>query len=418
MLSAFGLICLQYSCKPDGPVELRPSQSAFPANALYVDTFSVTSYTVKVDSLRSDGLSQNLLGSYVDPVFGKSTASFYTQFSLPVVGVNFGNPSELVVDSIILSLDHELFYGKNDAQNFRVFEVTKNILEDSALLYSNQNIEYNTTSIGDLNNYTPALADTQMRIPLNSFWARKFLDAPATTYSDNTAFKNYFKGLYVSVNNASQPSGEGAIYYFNLLSDLSKLTLYYKNVSTTATFTQDFVITNNEARVNHFTHDYTGTPVAAQFTNSSSGQDFIYVQSMAGVKSKVLFTGLKNFLDQNDNSILINKAEVVLPVDESNTGFSDYPPHEKLILLAADSLGNQNLIIDQLEGSAYYGGIYDKSAKEYRFNIARHISLLSANNLPDFGFYIVAGAGAVNANRTVLKGGNNIKLQITYTKIE
>jgi hypothetical protein len=38
--------------------------------------FNLTTFTIKEDSLKSDDLSSSLLGSYVDPVFGKSTRVF------------------------------------------------------------------------------------------------------------------------------------------------------------------------------------------------------------------------------------------------------------------------------------------------------------------------------------------------------
>ena len=44
------------------------------------DTVTVWAYTILHDSTRSDETPTNILGSIVDPVFGKTTASFHAQF--------------------------------------------------------------------------------------------------------------------------------------------------------------------------------------------------------------------------------------------------------------------------------------------------------------------------------------------------
>ena len=53
--------------------------------------FNLTTFTVKEDSIKSDDLSLSLLGSYVDPVFGKSTASLITQFVSSTNQLDFGS---------------------------------------------------------------------------------------------------------------------------------------------------------------------------------------------------------------------------------------------------------------------------------------------------------------------------------------
>ena len=51
-------------------------------NVVYIDTCTLVAYTVKDDSIRTDNTVYNLLGSNNDPVFGKNTASFYSQVLL------------------------------------------------------------------------------------------------------------------------------------------------------------------------------------------------------------------------------------------------------------------------------------------------------------------------------------------------
>ncbi len=78
-------------------------------NVFTVDTTAVIAYSQIVDSVKTDETSLTLLGSMVDPVFGSSTASFYTQFRLSQTAFDFGTTP--FPDSLVLALDYEDFYG-------------------------------------------------------------------------------------------------------------------------------------------------------------------------------------------------------------------------------------------------------------------------------------------------------------------
>ena len=73
------------------------------------DTFSVFAYSVREDSVKTDKLGLSLLGSMFDPVFGKTTASIYTELRLTSLQLNFGEGA--VIDSIILKMAYVGVYG-------------------------------------------------------------------------------------------------------------------------------------------------------------------------------------------------------------------------------------------------------------------------------------------------------------------
>jgi len=84
-------------------------------NVDYQDSTTLVTKTVSVDSLRTDETllitANALLGTYLDPVFGKTFASLYTQLRLPTNNPLFGtNP---LIDSVILSLVYDpAYFGK------------------------------------------------------------------------------------------------------------------------------------------------------------------------------------------------------------------------------------------------------------------------------------------------------------------
>jgi len=79
----------------------------------FTDTVSIEASTFLEDSLRSDETvaAFNLAGSYTDPVFGLSNASFFTQLRLPNNNTNFTFGVSPVLDSVVLTLAYADYYG-------------------------------------------------------------------------------------------------------------------------------------------------------------------------------------------------------------------------------------------------------------------------------------------------------------------
>lgn len=433
LLPAVFFIFITISCKEKNipGTEIQPPSDKL--DLIYTDTITVVSYTVKENKIRTDETFLNLLGTYVDPIFGLAEASFCTQFLLPVPNLDFGNPSELQVDSMILSLRYQGYYGNTDPQTFKVYELTENIV-NSEVYYSNDTVSYNPIEVGAIYNHVPNTSDSiniggtntdpHLRIKLKNSFAQKFINASGSSnMSTNEAFTSFFKGLYIKPDNVPV-QGKGGIFYFQLLSNISKLTLYYTNTSTNISSSQDFVINELSARFNLFKQDYnfiTNNPVAAAINDTSIGKEKVYIQSMGGLKTKIYFPYFKNLASKGN--LIINQAQLVLSLNEDGTGTNQYAPHSRLTLAAAREDGSNAIIIDQLEGEAYFGGDFSTTSKEYRFNITRHMQRLINGQVPeDYGLFILPSGSAVNANRTVLHGSNkehpkHIKLILTYTKL-
>jgi hypothetical protein len=72
-----------------------------------------------------------VLGSYVDPKFGSFDGSFYTQVRLAGVNPNFGSPSTIAVDSMVIALEYAGYYGDLSTQKFEVFALNEDLNNDS-----------------------------------------------------------------------------------------------------------------------------------------------------------------------------------------------------------------------------------------------------------------------------------------------
>jgi hypothetical protein len=75
-------------------------------NGITTDTFELYTYSIVEDSTETKNASNVLLGSYQDPKFGKVEAAVYTEFRLPGLNPNFGDPTQIVIDSFVLALEY------------------------------------------------------------------------------------------------------------------------------------------------------------------------------------------------------------------------------------------------------------------------------------------------------------------------
>jgi len=428
LLSAF----LFTNCKDDNNelgLDLQP-----PGDKLGVhsdDTSTVIAYSKLVDSVKTDETSQSLLGSMVDPVFGRSTASFYTQFRLSTTAHDFGTTP--FPDSLVLALDYNGFYGdSNAAITVKVYELAEKILVDT-VYYSNQTLETKTLLLGEktfVPDYSSKVVigeDTlapHLRIRLSDITqnlAIRLLTAPPDSMDNNTSFLNYFYGLYVTAEHAT--SG-GQIMYLDLLSTLSEMQLYYHNASEDS-LQFDYLINSNCGRFGSFTHDYSlGDPNfrAQVFENDTAlGNELCYIQALAGVKTFVRFPNIKNYYA--NGPVAVNEARFFLSCNE------DKPSYEgatQLVMVKRTADSSYTILDDQLDGAGFFGGYYDDSLNGYWFRITSTIQELMRTEDPDYGYEIYLSGGAVNAERVLLDGTlpsspvpieDRMKLVVTYTKI-
>jgi hypothetical protein len=398
-------------------------------NVKSTDTTTVVAYSQIADSVKTDETSVSLLGSILDPVFGKTTASFYTQFRLSLSAFDYGTTP--FPDSLILTLDYNGIYGDSTSpMTVKVYELEDQLFIDSAY-FSNESKAVKSTLLGQLT-FTPNLTDSvviagdtlapHLRINLTNLTdelAMKLLYAPSDTMASNASFVNYFHGLYI----AAEPANSGgSIIYFDLMSVLTGLSMYYHNALSDS-LRYDYVINSSCARFGNFTHDYTlGDPAfKAQVIDkdTSLGKNVCYVQALGGVKTSLKFPHIKEYY--SNGKIAVNEARFFMYANDPE---SEFAPAGTLVLVSRTSDSSYTITSDQLEGTAYFGGSYDKNSHGYWFRITSTIQELMRSTEPDYGFEIYVSGGAVNAQRVILNGTDpqlpvlpedRMKLVITYT---
>lgn len=424
------LILLMGSCAKDpGQIgyNIQPEDSRL--NVAFSDTSTIYAYSELIDSIRTDNLSANAFGSLRDPVFGSTTAGFYTQFSLSFPEKDFG--TNRVLDSLVFQLDYIDQFGDTNAtlvaHTYQMYEG----IDDSSAYYSILQLPLGAT---DYSNYSfvPNISDSvivdsvtlppMLRLNLSDIsteLGQYLLDATVTNMESNDVFREYFNGLFIQ----SEPVYEdGTIVNFELTSSYSELKLYYSNDSATG-LVYDYIMTSSTASVNKYEHSYSSASpeFKSQLVDGDTmlGQHQYYVQGYGGSKALIKIPHIFDWAKKEN--VAINEAKLVLPgVDDSE--FLDYPA--QLALLSIQEDDGALTLLDQNEGDGYFGGYYNDDNNTYEFRITRYIqSLINDTTMTNKGLYLYMYGGTINPERFIFKGNNSgadttgIRLELLYTDL-
>lgn len=400
-------------CKDENELGLNILPTSDLINTVFSDTSTVITSTAYDDSVRTDELSIQLLGSDSDQVFGTSNAGIFAQVNLegtPAFGLSADG------DSIFLSLAYLDYYGDTTtAQTVHVYRLIDPMYIDSTYYSWKYFTHDSLNELGSLNfspkpnswdtvNNLPAIP--QIRIRLADWLADSIVaQVGSGTFLSNELWLNYFKGIYIK---ADPISNAGAISYLNFFN--SKLTMYFHNtIDTTA-----YVFSLTGSRVNRFNHNHATLAAGNHIGNPADTVNFL--QSMAGLKTTIKFPYLKHFKDSG--SILIHRAELSITAEP---GGINTPLPDNLILITRNSAGEKVFPVDYYETSGYYGGNLNPSTNVYTFNIARHLQRYVDGIVDNADFELIVSGNGVIADRAVIKSGssasNRMKLSIYYTKL-
>jgi hypothetical protein len=401
----------------------------------YDTTIEVSAYSTFEESVASDETSVNLLGSMTTETFGMTSASFYTQIRTAILNPEFNENTE--IDSVILTMVYSDAYGNiNTEQNLKIFRLTDSLsLAHSYFSDTSFNIEEaytyadfsffpdtNKIIIVDTTDDDTTFQAARLKINLNEYFAQDILnlgDGDTSVWNSQENFVNAFKGLYIQSENITT-SGEGGILSFDLLSDYSNITMYYKNSEEDDSLSHVFNINLNCARVGRYEHDYSliTDPDFVVQGDSIIGNDYIFLQCLGGINAELKFPGIKAWAESG--SKVINEAKITFSLAEETT--TEYPPSKNLIFFKNTESGGFDFMRDQLQGEDYFGGKYNSSSRSYTFRIALHLQDLIAGEM-DLGAGLFPNAKSIKASQMKFFGLKNgeprsIKLQITYTDLE
>ena len=315
--------------------------------------YSLKNFSEKVNPVQTNSLPSFLLGSYNHPQFGNSISSFVGQIVPNEYNHDFGD--NVVLDSVVLTMPYysrgvetseegdityeiDSVYGDSPIKisvfrnNFflRTFDPYADF-DSSQSYFSNASLsveeaidsyqmegellfeiedftpsaeQINLTEIDTAGNtfvsqrLAPALR-FKLDNPNDSFWENNFFENqnnPVLTNESN--FKDFFRGLYIKIENVGQ---DGTMMLLNLASSNSKLTIHYTSDNTTIgdsdTGSVDEVETNQHEYIMNFSGNLFNVfdnenLIDVSLIDQTSGNENIYLDGGEGVITKLdLFSG-------------------------------------------------------------------------------------------------------------------------------
>jgi hypothetical protein len=339
LLLALAVLFFAACRREDSELTLNAKELDYQAGSYFTDTITVNTSTTYVKDTVISSTGVLLCGAYQDPELGNVFTKAFTQMHLANEYVNYTGAS---VTSTVLRIDYSYGYGDTlQDQTFDVYELPAP-LEASKTYYT-------LTSPQDVSSLTPIGSATlkvkpntpsaYIDVTIDNAFGTKVLNA--ANLSSNDVFIFRMNGLAI----VPRDQDKGAVIQINNLDDNTFLAVgYTQNGLANAAFLK---INTKCARYYTAGFDRSGTALASLTTSyselpSSATSGNLYLQSMTGLKMKVTFPYIKEFLHQEGTNILVNKAILYLPITTGSNTI--YPEPSALAMIMTD--GNGKILKD------------------------------------------------------------------------
>lgn len=444
-------------------------------SALFTDTVSIRAYTIKDDSVQSGSFTQTLFGQFNDPVFGKTVVGLALDLARPSTFARIKNGAE--IDSVILVLPYGTnFFGDTTLASTYAIQVRPLDEPFQFSTYSNKQWQVKPDVIGStlLTRYAYKSTDSlyvtkyldgkdstvqvvpQLRIPLDKEYFKSLMgySVDSATMSTAAGFRSHVKGLYLSID-PDASNGIGGLMSFVAMQGVSGVELTYRqsgelsgdniSIDTVRTFFEisPAVYTASlsyvQGMASSVQNEYS-PEVLAQMDTPVAGKEEIYLHAPTGLRGKIIFPNIDHL---KGKGISINKAELVLYVDQEKMAGPFSQPAPRLTLYRQDVAGQRRNIPDGAAISSTtggymdnrslnfldFGGWYNSGTKRYVFYLTSYIQDVLQGKINGNELYIAPVAvseayvptlPALSAGGRVIIGGGNhpeyrMKLNLYYT---
>lgn len=428
---------------------------------------SVTAFSQGYGIIQANSLNINTIGLYDNAVFGKTKSNFVTQLELSAVNPTFDTKLFVSMDSVVMTIPYfskslSVLDGRTTYQldsingsapiNLKVFESgffmtdldPNTNFQQAQKYYANQDAEidgFKNPIV--LNNYVSPVPGKEylenemfvpdpkevvifkrtnelkmttdvetrlaprMRLHLDkNYFKQKILSAPDGKLTTNTAFKNYFRGLYFQVADAAQgqllkmdfSKGNITVYYTEYSGlDTAGLPIKYTDtdgVSKDKKIIKTVVMNMSGNKINLIQQTNAAAYTAGLATaNPALGDQKLYLKG--GNEGSIAIIDLFGSADTDNNKVpdeldqirakgwLINEASLSFYIDNTTMGTAPEPNrlylydlnnNRPIIDYATDISTNSNTKLNK----SIHGGIIEtdatsKRGTRYKFRITNHL---------------------------------------------
>lgn len=412
----FGFACFISACEADEEEETTPAMVDV-ENQLDLqktDTSSLVVFNLPQDPEGGVNFSRDLVGLIEDPTFGKTKAITYAEVRPPSDGLFLGDTFNIDSARMFIALNQSSpFSGKaGEEVKFSLFQIDEP-LNPGAVYSIDAQIDYSASPWGQFTGTIDSNTNL-ISFPLNSDFIQHMEGISLNEQGDLRLFADFFRGI------ALVPEDESGniILHTQLVDGNSGIDIFYQD-----SFEVRLNVTESSIRVGTFQHDFSGT-VLEELMSSAENQEKVYLKSLGGVKANVRFPHLNSFFEQPGDKILVNKAELILPVIK-NEGLSR-------IALIGNNENNRNVPLNQViprEEQPFNVVQYNTTEQEFRVDVTR-VMQSKFNSIADgkapqlegvsFFIFLDDGQNPVAARNIVLsnkRGEESVKLSLQYSII-
>lgn len=384
--------------------------------------FDVVAFNEVLGPVQTNNFGSMPLGSYTDPVYGRTDYSFVSQLDLPTSNPSFG--IDPVLDSVVINLPYfstatdfdgeattyevDSLYGTEAItlqiyrNNFLLNDFDINDVTSQAVYYSDlgQVIDAQKGALILDHSFYPDSREViiqsvdedgeeseierlspRLRVQLDrTYWQNVIIDAAGTTgLSSNNNFRNYFRGLYFKV---SSITGQGHLSLIDI--ENATVDFYLKiNVQDVSDLDNDgdtdevniidteFTLSfggNNVSLFDNSLRDNALTTIIQGADDSSLGEERLYLKGGSG--SLVLIDLFGPDLDMNGeadalteiiaNQWIINDASLTFYVDQSAVNAGSTEPERIIIYNYDDNAVLVDYIFDQAADKSGHLGVLER----------------------------------------------------------
>ena len=371
-------LLLYISCDESSEVGIELEDRNNSLGAKYID-IPLTASNIYLDSVRTD-YGSLIFGQYDNPVFGKTKAIGYSQFSPEIISpdlvtedLSIQPADSSILDSVKLFLSYSYIHGDEFEEEQ---EVSVRLIEDTlftgGIYLSSKAIPLVTSKspIGFSQFTVNKPGDTLLTIPLTMNYGDLLFNMAKQGLSDRE-IRESTKGI------AFDPGANNKLILgFDLGNEFSRIILYYHNSNedtVSSVYRLRFDSPLSKYYSNYLTDRSSSTlsSIDIKNLNEFSINDKIYWQSGSGIYPMIDLTGFKNFIDTAKN-IILNKVELSMgPLDSSDKKYIN-PPNTAIYYFAKDNNNINSSGIETspmnnviLKDNAYYGQDEDPAYYAY-----------------------------------------------------
>lgn len=391
----------------------------------FTDSLAITLATQRIEDIPTYRAERQLVGNYVDPHFGRLSATTYTEV-VSRSGLDFGAAEDLIYDSLVLRLTFDGAYGNlSDPLMLSVYELMDTVPEEENAT-NLRAVSFNTTQ-PLVSEFPLQLEDGTgtITLRLDDELGRRLLFADAETLGDRSLFRDFFKGIALTTEPVKFFSREpGAIYQLVSASNDTQLELSYRqrdpeNPSIFQARVEPFLITSSTPRY----HQVERTEVddkllATAHVDPDTLDEWEFLQGGSPIRIWVQMPELATL-----GEVAVSRAELVLPVATEFLGGDDrFTPPSDLFAVLPDAAGNIDFTdAGNAQSLADVGITYQSSEQQYSILLTRYVQQIISEQLDNNGIILIPISRTFRIQRAILRGTGNStrtpKLKLTYSTL-